>query len=210
MTLEEMIALKKKQEENKTENKVEEQKNVASKGSEDIKQEETTQRVEQKEQENKTESKGMDVSNIDISKFEGSVNSKFVKPLLQEDVYNAVLKSIDLKTGLKDFNTGELVSKFLWNFELISDSSNNAVTEDANGKSLDKLPVLSIFTNIAWGIKSTNYKLYTKITGKVPSENEKYNILECVDKKCRVNVTTYTPKEGLPYSKIEGIMAAKN
>lgn len=208
MTLEEMIALKKKQEESKNENKVEEQKNVMTQGSEDIKQQEETQNFEK--QENKTEENTMDVSNVDISKFEGSVSSKFVKPLFQEDVYNAVIKSIDLKTGLKDFTTGELISKFLWTFELVSDSSNNAVTEDANGKSLNKTPVLSIFTNIAWGMKSTNYKLYTKITGKVPSENEKYNILECIGKKCRINVNTKTTKEGLPYSRIEGVMAAKN
>lgn len=172
------------------------------KGSEDLGS--TQNHFEQPKEENS--------ANIDISKFEGSVSSqKYVKPHLAEDIYKSVLKSIDIKT-VKDFNTGESVNKYLWSFELREDSAGNAVTEDIHGKPFNKPVVLTLFTNIAWGVKSTNYKLYSKITGKAPNEGEKYNILECVGKNCRVNVETIEPKDkqNQPYSKINGVMAAKN
>lgn len=214
MTLEEMIAAQKAKQQQQQNNvnmtqqheqvqqmQQTQQVNNNSVGSEDYSNKETYE-DEQKSR--------IDTSKIDVSKFEGSASSKFVKPYVLEDVYNAEVESIELKTGLKDFMTGELKDKFLWTFKLVTDAAGNAITEDANGKSLDREVKLSIFTNIAWGMKSTNYKMYSKIMNSVPQKDEKYNILDCVGKKCRINVVTKNPENGLPYSAINGVMTAKN
>lgn len=215
MTLEEMIAQQKAKNQ-QTQNVQQPQQQMEQHQAQNTQQFQNTQvaaAYQDKQETYEDEQKSMTQSaqsTIDASMFIGTVSSKFVKPYIQEDVYNAVVESIDLKHNLKDFVTGELKDKFLWTFKLSTDSAGNAITEDANGKSLDREIKLSVFTNIAWGMKSTNYKMYSKIMNHEPQKDEKYNILDCIGKKCRVNVATKKPENGLPYSTINSVMMAKN
>lgn len=132
--------------------------------------------------------------NLDIKKFQGTVSSR---PHIEEDIYNARCVKIDRIMG-QNFD-GVPEEKFCWHFELISAS---------DGSSLTTPVTLKYYTRLAFGEKSNNYKVYGAFFGKVP---EKYNILECISKECRVNVVDTQSKDGgNTYSKIKDILKVKN
>lgn len=135
-----------------------------------------------------------DTENLDIKKFEGTVSSSNYFHL-EEDIYEAKCTKIERIMG-KNFD-GMPEEKFCWHFQIENDST---------GEKLVQPVKLKYYTRLAFGDKSNNYKVYSTFFGSTP---EKYNILECIGKDCRVNVIDHKAQNGNTYSKIKDILKAK-
>ena len=150
-----------------------------------------------------------DEKDYDVKKFIGKAESKFQKPLLDEELYNAELIEItDMPS--KNYLTGKDEIKYVWKFKLISDMMGNPLVQDKNGKTFEKGIILSLWNNIAFGPKSKNYHLYSQIMKKEPELGSEYDLKDCLGHKCRIMTKTVkSKKDGTAYSVIDKVCQAK-
>lgn len=146
---------------------------------------------------------------LDVTKFIGTAETHYTKPLLEEDLYNAELLELR-RQMMKNFQTGADEEKYIWRFKIISDMAGNLITEDKNHKTFEKGILLTQYTNLSYGPKSNNYHLYSQLMKKEPELGEQYNLLDCVGKKCRIMTKNVTSKkDNTVFTVIDKVCQAK-